>query len=295
MRIGIVAWDLEDPDSPELARTSLDLGHDTTMFFLADVGCRSVGSFVEPTINAEPVAEFDIIISRGEIRYENAQLDHERYSLLCQVPGVTVIDPADAYLRAESKLLGLQRLSAAGLPIVPTRACRNLAEVADALADWGEIVLKPSFGFGGRDVERVRHLAEDRQIVEQLLMKYQSLICQPYYPHPDGDLRITIVGDEAPLNMNRIPAPSGWKSNVKSGGTSRVVTPDPELIEISRRAARVMGVTIAGLDFLPTPDGHRIIEFNVCPGWSSVGESDRRRVTEAIVDTAVTMHKSRVE
>lgn len=293
MRIGVVAWDLDDPDSPELARTGQDLGHDVTMFFLEDVGCRSVGSYVEPTVAGEPVAGFDVIISRGQIHYENAQLDHERYSLLCQAPGVTVVDPADAYFNAESKLMGLQRLSAAGLPIAPTRACGDLAQVADALSDWGQIVLKPSFGLGGRDVERVSDLGEDRPTVELLLKKYQSLICQPYYPHPDGDLRVMIVGDEAPLKMNRMPPPSGWKANVKSGATSRVVDPGPELVEISRRATRIMGLTIAGLDFLPTPDGHRIIEFNTCPGWSSVSEADRRRVTESIIRTSVAKHESR--
>lgn len=293
MRIGVIAYDLEDPDSPELARTGRDLGHDTTTFFLTDVTCRDNGTFVEPVVNGQAVADFDIIISRAQIRLDYAQVDHERYALLCNVPGVTVIDSADAYLNAESKLVGLQRLGAAGLPIAPTRACRTIAEVAQALADWGVIVLKPSFGFGGRDVERVRDLGEHRQTVENLLKKYETLVCQPYYPHPDGDLRVTIVGDEAPMSMNRVPAPSGWKANVKSGATGHPVIPDPELVEISRRAARVMNLTIAGLDFLPTPDGYRIIEFNTCPGWSSQREDVRRRVTETIIDVAVATRRAR--
>jgi RimK family alpha-L-glutamate ligase len=293
MRIGIVAWDLEDPDSPELTRVGADLGHDTTMFFLEDVGCRSVGSYVEPVVKGVPVADFDVVISRGQIHYENAQLDHERYSLLCSVPGVTVVDPADAYLNAESKLGGLQRLSAAGLPIAPTRTCANLTEVADALAEWGTIVLKPSFGLGGRDVERIYDLGEDRPTVEVLLKKYQSLICQPYLPHPDGDVRVLIIGDEAVLTYNRVPAPDGWKANFKSGATSRLIPPDPDLVAISRKAAKVMGISIAGLDFLPTPDGYRIIEINTCPGWTSVGEAGRRRVCEAIIDLAVSRHESR--
>ena len=293
MRIGIIAYDLEDPDSPELARTGRELGHDTMTFFLHDVTCRDGKTTVEPLIGGRPITDLDIIVSRAQIRPDHAQADHERYALLCRTPSVTVIDPADAYLNAESKFLGLQKLGAAGLPIAPTRACRDIPDVVAALADWGTIVLKPSFGYGGKDVERVRHLGEDRPAVENLLKKYGMLVCQPFYPHPEGDLRVTIVGDEAPLNMNRVPAATGWKANVKSGATAHPVTADPELVEISRHAARVMNLTIAGLDFLPTPDGYRIIEFNTCPGWSSQQEEVRRRVTETIIDVAVSLHESR--
>jgi ribosomal protein S6--L-glutamate ligase len=190
--------------------------------------------------------------------------------------------------------MGLQRLGAAGLPIAPTRACRGVADVADAMSDWGRVVLKPSFGLGGKDVERIFDLGESRPLVEELLAKYQSLICQPYYPHPGGDLRVMIVGDDAPLCMNRIPAASGWKANVKSGATSRVLEPDPELVKISKLATQVMGLTIAGLDFLPTPDGHRIIEFNTCPGWSSVRGERSRLITESIINTAVSAHRTRL-
>lgn len=293
MRIGIAAWDLEDPDSPELARTGRDLGHDTTVFFLEDVTCRNTGDLLETTIKGEPLTQFDIIFSRAQIRYDHAQADHERYALLCQEPGVTVLDPADVYLNAESKILGLRLLAAAGLPIAPTRPCRNLAEIGAALADWGEVVVKPSFGYGGSDVERVRHLDEDRALVEGLLRKYERLVCQPYYPHPQGDIRITVVGDETPLNVTRVPRSSGWKSNVGQGATASMVTPPPELIEISKRAARVMGVTMAGLDFLPTPDGYRIIEFNNCPGWYPMPEENRRHLTERVIETAVSIHNSR--
>jgi ribosomal protein S6--L-glutamate ligase len=293
MRIGIVAFDLEDPDSPELARTSRDLGHDTTLFFLDDVTCRDSGGVLETTINGEPATEFDIIISRAQLRPGHIQADHERYALLEQAPGVTILDPVDEYLAAESKFLGLQRLGAAGLPVAPTRCCRNLIEVGIALADWGEVVIKPSFGYGGMDVERIRHLDEDRALIDGLLAKYDRLVCQPYYPHPYGDIRVTVVGDEAPLSFNRVPQTSKWKSNAKQGAAVHVMTPPPELVEISKRAARVMGLTIAGLDFLPTPDGYRIIEFNNCPGWYPAPPENRRHLTGMIIEVALSMHADR--
>ncbi|HEX4831830.1 MAG TPA: hypothetical protein VH478_12145 [Trebonia sp.] len=293
MRIGIAAWDLEDPDSPELTQTGKDLGHDTTMFYLSDVTCQDTGDLLVPTIKGEPVSEFDIIISRAEIRYQHAQADHERYALLSLDPRVTVLDPADVYLTAESKVLALRRLAAAGLPIAPTRVGRNLADVQAAYADWGQVVVKPSFGYGGKDVERVLDLDQDRDRVTALLGKHERLLCQPYFPHPQGDIRVTVVGDETPLSFNRIPKAPAWKSNASQGAEAIVTATPPELAAISTRAAQVMGVTLAGLDFLPTPDGYRIIEFNNCPGWFPVPADARRHLTERIIEVAVSIRNAR--
>lgn len=294
MRIGILGWNLDDPESVELAEIGKCLGHKTTLFVLDDVGCRaSSRTGIEPLIVGEPVAEFDIILSRAAIRRDWAELDYDRYALLCHVDGVTVLDPADTYFEAESKFLGLERIAAVGLPIAPTRSCSSLTEVEEALAEWERIVLKPSFGLGGVDVERIYSMADGRAVAERLLRKYRQLVCQPYFPHPDGDVRVTIVGDQAPLVVNRVPAVSNWKANVNMGATARSITADPELVDISKRAAAAMGVTVAGLDFLPTKDGYRIIEFNNTPCWCFVEAAERRHVVETIYEVAETIHRSR--
>jgi ribosomal protein S6--L-glutamate ligase len=292
MRIGILGWELDDPESVELAEIGREIGHKTMLFILDDVSCRSSAKGVEPLIAGQPVAEFDIILSRARIRHNWTELDYDRYALLCHVEGVTVIDPADTYLEAESKFLGLQRMAAAGLPVAPTRSCSSLAEVEQAMGEWERIVLKPSFRLGGVDVERIYDMADGRPVARRLLRKYRQLVCQPYLPHPDGDVRVTIVGDFAPLVVNRVPAASNWKSNVNMGATARTITADPELVDISKRAAAAMGVTVAGLDFLPTADGYRIIEFNNTPCWCFADEAERRHVVETIFAVAETIHGS---
>ncbi|MFI9172414.1 RimK family alpha-L-glutamate ligase [Streptomyces lincolnensis] len=293
MRIGILGYGLDDPESIELTEIGRDLGHKTNLFVLDDVSCRpGTASNIDPLIAGETVSNFDIILSRAHIRPDFTQLDYDRYALLCHVEGVTVIDPADTYLDAESKFLGLQRLGAAGLPIAPTRSCSSVAEVEEALGEWDRIVLKPSFGLGGVDVERIYDMAEGRAKAEHLLLKYRQLVCQPYFPHPDGDVRVTIVGDRAPLVVSRVPTASSWKANVNMGATARSVLADPELVDISKRAAAAMGVTVAGLDFLPTQDGYRIVEFNNTPCWCFADEAERRHLVEAVFEVAEAIHNS---
>jgi hypothetical protein len=83
------------------------------------VGGGSGSLWGEP-IGGHAIATLDLILSRAQIRPEHTQLDYERYNMLGQVRGVTVLDPVDVYLAAESKFLGLQRMASAGLPEAPT-------------------------------------------------------------------------------------------------------------------------------------------------------------------------------
>ncbi|ATL31030.1 ATP-grasp domain-containing protein [Streptomyces formicae] len=287
MRIGILGWDREETESVGLLHAGKERGHDVVLFTLDDIALTRTPGGSEPTALGIPVRHFDVIVSRAELRPATFQADHERYALLSEVPGVTVLDPAFTYLTAECKLQGLHRLAAAGLPVAPTRSCGSLADVADALDEWGPLVLKPSFGYGGTDVERVfdvRTDPADRAVVDRLFATYPVLVCQPYLPHPDGDVRITLVGDEPVLNCRRVPAGGGlWKANIMQGATSVPFEADEELLDVSRRAARLMGITIAALDFLPSPDGYRIVEINNTPGWYFVDEEEQSRICHAVL------------
>ncbi|MFP5023498.1 ATP-grasp domain-containing protein [Pseudonocardia phyllosphaerae] len=294
MHIGVLAYERDDPESIDLEEVGREIGHDTTLFVLDDVSCASSpdGGLL-PRIAGVPASEFDVVLSRARIRPDRAQLDYDRYAMLCHVDGLTVLDPASVYLEAESKFLGLQRLSAAGLPIAPTRSCASVADVEQAFAEWGPIVLKPSFGLGGVDVERIRDRHGCPAAAERLLAAYEQVVCQPYFPHPDGDVRVTIVGGRAPLVVHRVPAASDWRANVNMGAVAVPADVSPELIDISRRAAEVMGVTVAGLDFLPTGDGYRIVEFNNTPSWEFAERSVRHRIVEDVVEVAQGIHRAR--
>ncbi|MER7419054.1 ATP-grasp domain-containing protein [Micromonospora peucetia] len=293
MRVGILGWDRDEPESHSLVRVGLDRRHDVTLFTLDDIRCRESATGPITQVDGVPASDFDVVLSRAEIRPDRVQADYERYALLCAVPGLRVLDPLDAYFAVENKTLTLQRLANAGLPIVPTITCRNFVEVREALAEWGTVVIKPSFSYGGTDVERITGSEADRHIFERLLKTYNMVICQPYVPHPDGDFRITVVGDQAVLNFQRVPARDDWRANTMQGATVREAEPPAELIELAVQATRTAGITVSGLDFVPSPDGWRILEINNTPGWALSALEDQRRTVEAIYEFVESDHARR--
>jgi ribosomal protein S6--L-glutamate ligase len=281
MRIGLLAWGPGDYESNHVYRFGQERGHEMTLFTLGDVGLMSSPSGPEVTVFGQSAHNrFDLVLAWPELRPGLFGADYERYYLVSAIPGLTVIDPPANYLAGSSKLITIQRLAAAGFPVIPTRSCRGYQEVADAFREWHRIVLKPTCGGGGVDVERIFDLDRDMPVVQRLLARYEVLACQPYIEHPQGDVRVTVVGDELPYTYRRIASGGQcWKTNLHQGGAGEVIPTPPELAELSLAAARLCQISVAGLDFLRTADGYRIMEINVAPGWV---EDDPPAPVEAI-------------
>jgi ribosomal protein S6--L-glutamate ligase len=257
------------------------------LFTLDEVSWGQVDCGCGVLATSLPARTFDVIVSRAQLRVERWQSDLERLTLLSNLPSTPILDPAAEFVAAESKLVQLQRLGDAGLPVPPTVCCRSVADVREVLGSWGDAVLKPSFGWEGNDVERVRAHEELPASVARLLDRYDDVLAQPYIPHPDGDLRLTVVDGEVVLSFRRIPQGHGWKANVAQGARAEIVaSPSCELAEIALRATEAMGITIAGVDLMPFGDGHLVIEINDGPGWHPLDRQAESAMANAVIDYA---------
>jgi ribosomal protein S6--L-glutamate ligase len=201
-------------------------------------------------------------------------------------PGL--VDPAMTFAVGESKLLAMQRLAAAGLPVPPTSVCASLDEVRQAWQRHGQIVAKPSFGFAGEDVERVMDdFAAMTPRIEELIRKYNAVLVQEYIPHPQGDIRATVIGDEIVFCVRRIPNHKTWKANLTLGADWMYCRPSPAIQELSLAAVRCTGITIAGLDILESDGRFYILEVNNVPGWDFLDEPDIEIVCGKVIAHAL--------
>lgn len=286
MRIGIVGWDRTEYESVHLTRAGRARGHDATLFTLDDVCWGRIGDRYGVLAAGRPADEFHVIVSRAQLRRERWQSDLERLTLLSNLADTPILDPAAEWVAAESKFVQIQRLGAAGIPVMPTVCCASLDDVRDAVAVWREVVVKPSFGWEGNDVERILAGTELPESVAAALARHGTLLAQPYVPHPEGDMRLTVVDGEVVLPLRRVPQGGGWKANVAQGARVEPLTPSPELVELALRATRAMGTTIAGVDLMRRGDGHVVVELNNGPGWHPLDDEWEWRVANAIVDYA---------
>ena len=296
MKICILGWDPgeDDPEGPALLAFGRERGHEMSLHTLQDVRYHRGAGDVTVRLGTEDVAGFDAVISRANL-FGHQWSDHiqsgewrdrvERLSMVSQVLGSRMFDSAEVWLTGYSKFLTAQRLADGGFPIPPFRSATSIEEVAAALDEWGDIIAKPSYGLRGIDVERVTDLDEQRTLVDDLLTCHGTLVCQPFYPTQFGEYRIYVAGEVAPIKMLKLPPVGTWRCKVTEDASfERFDAPD-ELIDLAVRATRQMGITLAGLDILPTPDGYRILEVNpVAGGLSIFGTRVHQEVLGGVFD-----------
>jgi len=274
MRTGVLAWGPKELESLGISETFTQRGHDNLFFEIDDIHCTDTEYGMEPTVCGRPLRDFDVIVSRAKVAHENWRENVERLFLLSSVPEVLLLDPVDVHMAAACKFTMIHRLTRAGVPVPPTRACRSLDDIAAACDHWGAIVLKPSSGFGGHGVERFLHgLTEEATAkASALLATYGALMCQPYLEH-EGDVRVTVVGDSASACVHAHTAGEHWRPHLHTPGTPRArnaverIDPPPHLVELAVRATRAVGLSTSGVDILYHRGEPVVIEVNNCPGW----------------------------
>lgn len=281
MKIGILAWERDEFESRDLERVAKQMGHTPVLFLLDDVTVSWDQDLQRPTIllAGEQGEEFDVILSRVYLRGDHWRADTEKLQLLSNLEGVPMVDPAAPFIGAKSKLLMMQRLSQAGLHVPPTTLCRSIEEIKCLWSIYSKIVVKPSYGYGGNDVQRITDdFLGKQEMLQELLHRYETLLVQPFLPHPQGDMRVTVVGNEIVCSFRRIPQAPAWKANVAQGASVAPYEPTEAVRQIALKAAHAMGITIAGLDIIEYEGNYVIIEVNTVPGWYFLSSCEQEEI-----------------
>jgi ribosomal protein S6--L-glutamate ligase len=203
--------------------------------------------------------------------------------------GVPVANRAEAILRARDKLRALQLLTAQGIRIPRTAVIRGIEDVDDAVDLVGGIpcVLKLLKGTQGIGVM----LAESREGLEAVLQAFWSLghtvLLQEFVSESKGrDVRAFIVGDRVVGAMRREAALGEFRSNIHRGGLGRAIQLSEEDQAHVVKAARAMGLDVAGVDYLESNDGPKVIEVNASPGFEGLEQATGLDIAGEVVTYA---------
>ena len=80
-------------------------------------------------------------------------------------------------------------------------------------------------------------------------------------------------------------APEGeFRSNLHRGGSAQLVKITPEERSTAVRAARIMGLNVAGVDILRSNHGPVVMEVNSSPGLEGIEAATGKDVADMIVE-----------
>ena len=180
---------------------------------------------------------------------------------------------SQALVRSRDKLRSLQILSRAGLGLPKTvfsNYSRDVGAVIDN-AGGAPVVIKLLEGTQGLGVV----LADNRNSAESILEAFNGLqarvIVQEFIKEAMGaDLRVFIVDGVVVGAMKRQGKEGEFRSNLHRGGSANIIELTDEEENAALRAAKAMGLGIAGVDLLQSERGPLILEVNSSPGLEGI-------------------------
>lgn len=216
------------------------------------------------------LAGYDAVIPRigaSITRYGTAVL--RQFELM----GTFSPNPSDAILRARDKLRAHQLLAAQGIDLPVTAFGDNPDDTSDLLSMLGPPphVIKLNEGSQGAGVILTEKPSASRSVVEALRGLYASFVVQEFIGEAEGaDLRCFVVGDEVVASMRRQAPEGDFRSNLHRGGTAQLAVATEEERAVAIRAARVLGLGIAGVDLIRAQRGPLVLEVNSTPGLEGI-------------------------
>ncbi|MDA0931367.1 MAG: 30S ribosomal protein S6--L-glutamate ligase [Bacteroidetes bacterium] len=192
---------------------------------------------------------------------------------------------SQALIRSRDKLRSLQILSRAGLGLpktVFTNFARNVDPILEALGT--PVVIKILEGTQGLGVV----LAENRSAAKSVIEAFHSLkvriIMQEFIAEAKGaDIRAFVVDGKVVGAMKRQAKEGEFRSNLHQGGTASVVRLSAEEKETALRAAKALGLGVAGVDMLQSKRGPLVMEVNSSPGLEGIEKATGKDIAGKII------------
>lgn len=188
--------------------------------------------------------------------------------------------------RARDKLRAYQLLARKGIGLPVTSFAHDVENTQDLiqLVGGAPVVVKLLEGSQGKGVV----LAETQKAAESVIDAFRELkahfLVQEFIAEAGGaDIRCLVVGDRVVAAMRRQAREGEFRSNLHRGGTASVVRLTPEERSIAVRAARTIGLNVAGVDLLRSAHGPVVMEVNSSPGLEGIEGATKKDVAGMIV------------
>lgn len=283
MRIVIMSRGPNLYSTRRLKEAAVARGHEIQI--VDPLACYMNINMMAPSIHirGEELPKFDAVIPRigaSVTFYGTAVL--RQFEMM----GVHPLNESVAISRSRDKLRSLQLLSRKNIGLPVTGFASKPADVPDLLDMVGgaPCVIKLLEGTQGIGVV----LAETRKAAESVIEAFMGLkaniMVQEYIAEAGGaDIRCFVIGDKVIAAMKRQGAEGEFRSNLHRGGSATVVKLTPEERSTAIRAAKTMGLNVAGVDLLRSKHGPLVMEVNSSPGLEGIEQSTGIDVADKII------------
>jgi ribosomal protein S6--L-glutamate ligase len=270
MKIAILSNGTGNYSTKRLKEVALARGHEVKVIKYRE--CYASIEKNNPTVSyrGEDLGKYDAVIPRiasHMTRYGTAIVRQ------LEMQGVYTISSSLAINRTRDKLRSMQLLAKAGVGVPKTVFSRNSADIDDLIDKLGgtPVIIKLARGTHGNGVV----LAESKKAAKSVLQAFYltnedgtNILLQEFVKESAGtDIRAFVVGGRVVASMKRQSLDDDFRSNLHKGGEGTVIKLTEEERKMAIKAARAMGLNVAGVDMMRSERGPLILEVNASPGF----------------------------
>lgn len=204
-----------------------------------------------------------------------------------EMMGVFTLNDSVAISRSRDKLRSLQLLAKKGIGLPVTGFAHSIDATNELINMCGgaPLVVKLLQGTQGMGVV----LAETKKAAESVIEAFKEvradILVQEFIAESKGaDIRCIVLGNKVVAAMERQGMEGEFRSNLHRGGKAKKIRISPEERKTAIKAAKVMGLHLAGVDLLRSQRGPLVIEVNSSPGLEGIEKSTNKNVGDAIIE-----------
>ena len=286
MKIGILSRNAKLYSTRRLVEAAKERGHEPQVVDV--LKCFMNITANRPTVHSKVRGEVTQLTFDAVIPRIGASITAYGTAVLRQfeVGGVYSVNESIAITRSRDKLRAHQLLARKGVGMPITSYAHSIDATDEIIQSVGgaPLIVKIIESTHGNGVV----LAETNKAAESLINAFRSLnadfLVQEFIKESDGsDVRCFVVGDKVIAAMQRSAKEGEFRSNLHRGGSAEVTKLKPEERALAVRAAKVMGLDVAGVDLLRSAHGPLVIEVNSSPGLEGIEKATGKDVAGAII------------
>ena len=286
MKIAILSNGNGNYSTKRLKEEAVKRGHTVKIIKYRD--CYASIEQSNPTVSyrGKDLGQFDAVIPRIAsymTRYGTAIVRQ------LEMQGMYSLSSSIAINRSRDKLRSMQLLAKAGVGIPKTVVSRNTTDIDDLLDQLGKtpVIIKLASGTHGNGVV----LAETRKAAKSVLQAFYltnddgtNILLQEFVEESAGtDIRAFVVGSRVVASMKRQSLDDDFRSNLHKGGEGIAIKLTEEERKMAIKAAKAMGLNVAGVDMMRSKRGPLVLEVNASPGFG-VEKVTGRDVAGAVIE-----------
>ena len=284
MKVAMLARNPKLYSHERLAEAAEERGHEIDVIDTLRVYMNISSHKPDVRYRGEVLPKYDAVIPRI-----GASVTFYGLAVLRQfeMMGTWPLNESVAIGRSRDKLRSLQLLSRAGIGLPVTGFAHSTRDTEDLIEMVGgaPLVIKLLEGTQGIGVVLGETHSSAKSVIEAFRGVNSNILVQEFVKEAKGvDIRCFVIGGKVVTSMMRKGAEDDFRSNLHRGGTANIVKITPEERSTAVRAAKTLGLNVAGVDLLRSNHGPVVMEVNSSPGLEGIENATGKDIAGMIID-----------